>query len=583
MKPNFFKRLAKNMRKLSAGLQEKPHVTIDDYVLEHFLLYNGLIGSSPENQPSFRDVRYDIVKAINDDSPAKLAIALRISPLWWKDRLEKVFGEIAIVNRNGCIAHLLAERSFSDDTVGDSTCLSHTDWQVRANAAAMLAFLDAKEAIPRLIPLLKDVEGAHKNAFCHYAYALATLSSDQARLALVNELSNEEPWFRVDAAGALAHWNLASVSGDLMNATLDGCALDDYMAIAISRKHSISELAEFSDEKIREGVCEMAIAIIRGLNGPLHSEHQAQQQLLAAADRINQLALENPSPRRLHAAISVTEWATELGAPTPKNAIRDLSNPKHYTKVVDTLSARLFTTGAELGQLKHALYLCQRFKLTELTPHLTPLLNRDFPALPELFDCIAELGISNDAPQITEIVKERIDLPSRLLLAMSAHPVVEHNEENALIYWSALKALGSLPHPASLELLSKAVNDYAPDKREQALLSLQKICLSEPLLKAYEGDLEELLKERLNDPAVGVQKAALNGIALHQMAQLVPEVLKSLNSRELSIQRQSSDTICTLAMGKEKTAVKAALEDSLRKEIDASKKARLQKVLDQIH
>ncbi|MBX9572012.1 MAG: HEAT repeat domain-containing protein [Candidatus Obscuribacterales bacterium] len=579
VQPNFLTRLAKNVRKLTAGFQEKPEVTIDNYVLEHFLLYNGLIGSSPENQPLYKDVRNDIVDAVNRESPAKMAIALKLSPLWWQDRLEKIFSEIASINKPGAINCLLAEQDVFHDTVGDSTPLSHTNWQVRANAARILAFLDVKEATPRLLKLLKETQDEHKSAFCHYAYSLASLGSEQARQGLCEELSNDEAWFRVDAAGALAHWPLPSVARDLSEALLSGSPLDDYMAVAISRKHNLIELAEFQDEEVKEAFAEMALALHRGLTGPLHSEHQAAQQLRNAAQQINDLAHEQPSPRRLRSAICINEW---VNSPLPKNAIRDLSQKAHYESVKQTVETGNTSTEKDLTQLKHALYLSGRFKLNELAPHLTPLLNTDFPALPALLDCVSELGTSSDAPHIAKIIQERVDLNSRSLLALSAHPVVESDEETSLVYWCALKALGAMPHPAAVEILAKAVNDYAPDKREQALLSLQKICLSESVQSEFKGDLKELVKERLSDPSSSVQKAALTGVALHRMNDLLPEVMKSLQSRESSLQRQSADTICVLSQGANKDNVRQALEAGIKKEIDASKKNRMQDVLDRI-
>ena len=580
MKPNFLTRLAKNVRKLTAGFQEKPEVSIDNHVLEHFLLYNGLIGSSPDNQPLYKDVRNDIVDAVNRESPAKMAIALKIAPLWWQDRLEKIFGEIAALNKPGAVNCLIAELDEFHDTVGDSTPLSHTNWQARSNAARMLAFLDVKEAVPRLIKLLKETKEEHKSAFCHYAYSLAQLGSEQARQALAEELANAEPWFQVDAAGALSYWPLPSVANDLAQAILNGSELNDYMAVAISRKHNFVELAEFQNEEMHEAFSEMALALHRGLTGPLHSEHQAAQQLQSAVKLINDFANSKPTPRKLRAAICVTEW---LSTPEPANAIRDLSHKDHYNCVKDTIEAGKISTGKDVTQLEHALYLCGRFKLNELAPHLTPLVYSDFPALPELLDCLAELGSSTDAPHIVKIIQERVDLAPRTLLAMSAHPVVESDEETSLIYWSALKALGAMPHKASIELLSKAVNDYAPDKREQALLSLQKICLTESIEAEYQGDLKELLKERLNDPSSSVQKAALTGVAMHRMNDLLPEVMKSLQSRENSLQRQAADTIYALSQGANKENVRQALEAGIKKEIDPSKKIRMQELLKRIN
>lgn len=565
---------------MTAGLQEKPDVKIDDYVLEHFLLYNGLIGSCPENQPLYKDVRADIVRAINDDSAAKLAIALKVSPLWWEDRLQKIFTEIAEVNKKGAIECLMAARNVYEDTVGDSTPLSNTDWRVRANAARMLAFLDAKEAVPQIAPLLKESNDTHKSAFCHYAYSLASLGTEQARQALLAEMDHQEHWFRVDVAGALAHWPLTSVAQDLSLALLNGSTFDDYMAVAVSRKHSILELAEFADETVQEGFAEIVIALLKGMSGPLHAEHQAKSQLQQAAKKLNELALSRPTTRNVRAAILLNEFVDRENQ--PRNAIRDLSDRAHYSIVKETLSKPDLTRGKGLGELTHGLYLCRRFKLNELAPYLTPLLKDDFHSLPELIECIADLGSVNDAPRIAQIIEDRINLSDRCILALSAHPVVEDNDNDSLIYWTALKALGLLPHSSSLSLLSRAVNDYAPDKREQALLSLQRVCLSEEFLKSYDGNLQELMKERMSDPAVGVQKAALSGIALHRMHDLLPDVMKTLHSRETTIQKQSADTLYALAEGKQRDAVKQSLEANLRKEMDSAKKYRVQKILDRL-
>lgn len=46
----FFKTLLKTFNRLRSGMREKQDVQLDDYILEHFLLYHGLVGSMPENQ-----------------------------------------------------------------------------------------------------------------------------------------------------------------------------------------------------------------------------------------------------------------------------------------------------------------------------------------------------------------------------------------------------------------------------------------------------------------------------------------------------------------------------------------------------
>lgn len=579
-----FAQLAGKLRRMTAGLREKPDVQIDDYVLEHFLLYNGLVGSTPENQPQYRDVRNDVVQAVNDRSAHQLAIALKLSPLWWEDRLEKIFTELASVNRESTIDCLLANRPI-DDITGDTTPLSHTNWQVRSNAARMLAFLQEKKAIPRLVELLDDCENERRAAFCHIAYSLAKLGSEQSRLALIPFIEHSEPWFGVDAAGALSHFNLASVAPDLMTGILTGNELDDYMAVAIARRHKPLEFAEYKDEEIQEGSAELVMSLLKGLNGAFHSEHHLKQQLQEIAPRLNEMATTNPTARRLHAAISLNKWMADnaLTASRSQEQIRDLSNKKYHELVKETLATANYSSAPQLGDLKHALRLTAQFKLTEMSPYLLPLIKEDFPALADLMDCLSVLGDTAAAPKIAELIGKKVNLDERCRSTPQAHPVFETDKQSADIYWSALKALGSFPHKSSVEVLSKAVNDFAPDKREQALLSLQTVLLSEDLHKNhYSGNLQDLIRERTDDPSSLVQAAALGGVAQHRLSGLIPDVLKCLNSRETSVQRRASETLFSLANNGHKDAVKQSLEAGISKELDSGKKQRMNKVLQRI-
>jgi HEAT repeat protein len=578
-----FAALAGKVRRLASSLSEKPEVQIDDYVLEHFLLYNGLVGSNPENQREFRDVRNDIVQAVNDRSAHELAIALKLPPLWWETRLEKVFAEIAEINREAAVHCLLALRP-PDDTTGDTTPLSHSNWQVRANAAKMLAFLDAKESVPRLSKILDECSNGHKAAFCHVAYSLSKLGTEQARQALLPHIHNEEPWFCVDAVGSLAHWNPASVARDLMSAMLSGSELDDYMAVTIARRYvNLQELSEFTDAEVHEGFAELSMALQKAIEGPFHAEHRLVEQLDAIATRVDKLAQESPTPRRLRAAISINRRSDQESKNTNSgNQIRDLSKPEHYEAVKLTVTQAKCKTSAEAGQLRHALSLTAQFKLNELSPHLIPLIKSDFPALPELMESLAALGVLEAATPLTAMIKDSVNLDSRTSLPFSAHPVVETDKAATDIYWRALKALGALPHESSLDLLQKAVNDYAPDKREQALESLQTILLTESLRDKFAGNLQELLRERLNDPSTAVQLTAAQGVAQHKFVELIPELLKLLQAREASTQRRASELIVGMAAAGCREQVKQVLESSLAKEVDSSKKERINRVLQRI-
>lgn len=578
--------LAKRVKKIRSGLREKPSFKVDEFELEHFLLYNGLVGTSPEDQPSYKEVRNDIVQAVNDNSPEHLAIALKLHPLWWEDRLEKIFGEIAAINRKGLVYCLLAERPPNDIT-GDTTPLSHSDWRVRSNAARMLAFLAEDTAVPKLCRVLLEAEGEQKSSYCHIAQALGRFGGNAAREALCSGLSDKEPWIRVDAVSALAFWPLEDVSEPVLAALLAECILDDYMAVVFARRHSLEDLSSIQTANGAEGFAQLLLAIFKGLDGPFHSEHHLAEQLAALQPRVNELARKNPSPRLLQAAILLNSRLENKEARRASkenySEIRDLSHKDHYESVRLCLAEAKLEEAADIGQYKSALALASRFRLSELAPALVPHLRPGFSALPELLCSIGQLGEISAAEPIAELLKNTLDLQKRNKGVFSAHPVIEDDKAGSDIYWFALKALGSLPHESSLQVLKLAVQDHAPDKREQALLSLQQILLVHELQESHPlEDLKSLLKERIDDPAVGVQTASLKGIAQHNFAEMIPLVLKSLQSKETAVHKAAFATLLSLADNGQANSVKQALSEALVKEMDRAKKARLERVLQEI-
>jgi hypothetical protein len=80
----FVSKVVRQFKQLAGSMSsEKPDSLVEDYVLEHFLLYHGLVGSMPENQRQFDDIRADIRKALSERSSVQLCIALKLPPLWW--------------------------------------------------------------------------------------------------------------------------------------------------------------------------------------------------------------------------------------------------------------------------------------------------------------------------------------------------------------------------------------------------------------------------------------------------------------------------------------------------------------------
>lgn len=579
MKTKLFSALSRKIKHLTSFMKEKPSAQVDDYVLEHFLLYNGLIGSTPENQPRFRDLRADIIEAVNHGSPQELAVALKVPPLWWEERLEKIFSEIADVDKSAAIACLLPEES-SDGKDETSTPLRYHDWRVRANAARMLAFLGAKEAVPTIINALQDQSEDMKAAFCHYVYALGKLGTEQARLALLPFLHDQEPWHRVDAAGALSLWPLSVVAPDLMAGMLDNHSLQDYMSVAIARKHTPLKFLEYNDSDIKSGACEMVLSLLLAAEGTFHADSSIRAAIYQCKDAINQLAKTCPTPRHLSAAIAVNAGiAGEHAGDNRNGSIHDLTDPSHRTIIESCIRQADCKTPEKIGDLKQALFLCGQFKLSSCASYLLPLLHEDFVLINEVVECAGLLSDPDLAPPIAALVRNRFNLEERSQLPLSSNPVFEDDRKAALIYWTALKSLGSLPHPVSIEILSLAVNDYAPDKREQALLALQKLCCFPELKQDCPTNLTDLIIQRLSDPASSVRLAALEGVKQHSLIDLLPEICKLLQAKEISVQKKSVEVIAALGQSAHQTQILSYLEQTLSKEYDYARKEKIQNLI----
>lgn len=618
----FFKSLLKTINRLRSNLREKPDVKLDDYVLEHFLLYHGLVGSMPENQRDFKDVRADIIEAVNHASPAEMCIALKLPPLWWEDRLSKIFDQIVQANEEGGIECLLPEK-LADDPDGDRFPLRHSDWRVRANAARMLAKLGVQRAVPYISKALSDNNPEQKPAFCHLAYSLARLQTEEARKCLIEHLDNEEPWFKVDAAGALAQWPLHAVAHDLMKSLLYDHALMDYCAVAIAKRHTPAVFLDMQDSDITEGAAEMICALLKGLSGPFHAESGLAEILEQCAEQTNITAGVTPTPRRLDAAISLNRWLHDRSARTQNGSpsatvytLTDLSTDTHKTCVLN----RLKTEPAyphQLSELRHAIELTGSCNVREAIPLLAALLKkssvyadrsmrstgepaestgatpwltagmtaaassakRNLQLLVVIVDNLGKLGAVETAPAIIKLLETNLELTARWHAAPSKHPIVEQDEALALLYWTALQALGSMPCGETLTFLSQAVYDIAPDKREQALLSFEKVSRALSKNNEHSVALTEILRDRLSDPSAQVRSAALKAVGAHHSMELLPDSMKLIHSPEVSLQRQCIETLSELARAGHRDEVLNATKSALSRELDGARRERLNRLL----
>ena len=172
--------LAKWIRKATNLLSEpdKNELKADDFAIEHVLFYHGLVGSSPESGRAFKDVRADFHSAVARNNSQNLCICLRLPPLHWEDKLKKIVDEIKGKSREDLIQTLLPP-DYHDRDKESHDPLHHSDWQVRANAALILAHIGAEQAVDRLIASLKDTAINTSPAFCHIARSLAASGPDQ--------------------------------------------------------------------------------------------------------------------------------------------------------------------------------------------------------------------------------------------------------------------------------------------------------------------------------------------------------------------------------------------------------------------
>ncbi len=167
-----FQRIVKRFNKTFSGFGEKSTVSIEDFELEHFLLYHGLIGSSPEGQRTFRDVRADVLAAVKSKSSLQMGITLKLMPLFWEDKLKAIIAEIKDTQKDEILSCLMPDNRDGMLAPNQNPPFAE-DWRVRANAATLIAYVGGPNAVEVLTNSLNDTAGSAKSAFCHTVLALA--------------------------------------------------------------------------------------------------------------------------------------------------------------------------------------------------------------------------------------------------------------------------------------------------------------------------------------------------------------------------------------------------------------------------
>jgi HEAT repeat protein len=574
------KTIAKRLRQVAFSFREKPPAKVDDYVLEHFLLYHGLVGTSPENQRSFRDVRQDIFSALESKSSLQLCIALKVQPLWWDDKLKTIFDQFKDKAR---AAEVLLPQL--DDTTwpNRSDPLGHPEWVVRANAANMLAHLKHAQADDRMSRALRDTIDNGSAAFCHIAYALGKLGTDQAKEVLKEFINADEPWFRVDVAGALAATGREDVYTDLSEALFSNHPLQDYTAVAIARHRKPTQFFNSAHEIVQDGGCSLVVGLLQASKQTFNSDLINDMQLTDLLPTISQLAHEAPNPIRIRTAILLSSWIKAenqlSGRSELANEMSSISDQFNSPETGELLRRHLNPSTSEIKSWsecnqRQAIQLLGELRMESAFPDLLNMLEKGIGPLETVIQSLEDLGDVAAAKPLVTLANRLVDVQSRTNKPISKQPVAEEYEAEAKSYWQILKALGNLPAKESMTLLANATNDFAPDKREQALASLTSAFEKNSQLMPKK-EVSELLKKGLSDQSAGVRVVALNGVEQLDCIELIDLVLDLFDAREISVAKQTKQTLSRLWEQGHGKKIESELQARLKKEPDEFKRKKI--------
>lgn len=577
--------LVKWFKKIASAFEEKPKVSIDDFSLEHFMLYHGLVGSSAENTKQFKDVRADLLDALKSGKSAELSIALKLPPQWWDDKLQTIFSELDQETRQ-VAARLLLEQPPAESL--SKSALMHDDWRVRSNAAVILASLDAHEAAEQLHASLIDTANNTSAAFCHIANALGTLQLSSSKRVLHDHLNHPELWIRVDSAAALSKFKPNEVIEHLATALCNQHDMSDYVAVAVSRSIPPAEFLNHGRKEVQDGGCAMLIGLVTASNQTFTPDVVIEANAIDCYPKLRELAAKEPSSAvRAAALLAFSDWIEAnrelLGnnndVPTTNTLneakSRYLENPEFASSLVSSLNSK----DSRIDE-RHAMRLSGNLQVKDALPYLVARLDKNSPMLADVVDAIGAIGLDDGTP-LTQLGRSFVDIEDRINLPPSKHPVEEKDAHAAKMYWHILRALGKSVDPGSREFLSAACRDFAPDKREQALESLVKSWthLNSEKKEKQRADTIQCISTALDDSSVQVRIAALKGVSSLDAIDLLSKVLKHTDAKEASLSRQAFSTLFDLNRSSNKK-VEDAVQGKMTPELDPHKRKKLAEFLD---
>jgi HEAT repeat protein len=556
--------------------KEKTQVTIEDYEQEHLLIYHGLIGSSPDNQKAFRDVRADIQSAVSSHSSIQLGVALKLQPLYWEDKLLQIFGEFNDKERANALVTLLPATN-NVEWPNLSEPLGHPDWRVRANTARILAYFQAKDALPDLARSLDDTASSGKPAFAHIARALGIIGGDQARVALTKHLNSSEPWFRVDVMAALANLPLSDIKDDFLKALLTISPLSDYIAVSVSRKMSPLHLLHTEEKDVQKGACQIIIGLLEASRQTFTKDLLGEFDFADFPGSVEDILAKDVNVLSLRAASEIaSSW--KVFSADDIEALDLVDQKENIDKVIMDFEKILASEQArsvikmtisdeniqsllksneideKKNDLRHAIKLAGQHHFDESSLLLSLLKQTDALATPaleeDLIIALGQIGDEKAARPLVDLAKALVNVSSRCSAIKSAQPVAEDEPERARLYWLILKALGNINTAESRELLINACMDFAPDKREQALLSLT--ALHSKFSTADVTSIITIIEEGLHDPSPSVRIAAMAAAAEVADHRFIDRILRLCDSIEVSVSRQAFKTLKKLHLKEQK-------------------------------
>lgn len=523
-----------------------------------------------------------------------MGITLKLMPLFWEDKLKTIVAEVKDSQKDELIACLMPDNRDGMLAPNQNPPFAE-DWRVRANAAALIAYIGGPEAAEILASSLNDTAGSAKPAFCHTVLALAAIKSPAALSAIEPFLFSDQPWFHVDSVNAISHWPFDTVAEILAGGLTSVSNLSDYAAFATARNHKPLTFIKDRRPNVQNG----GMAMILALSAPAHKAFQLDQilpfDLVDCFEDVVKLAKEGGSALRLRAALSLIGWiaANRLSIRAGDTVVPD-------EKVLEETKKSLLTdeTKRELsakfsryewrkerrGFIKDLEGVCLIEMIGEFKDEAQIAILEELAAQENSLyadyavDALGKIGVASASEKLIQIAKRLVNPQERATKAPSAQPVAEENQQASLTYWHILNALGSLKSDRSFDFLLSAVHDFAPDKRQMALTSLVSVGKSLSLAADKQKAMRQNLMDAFKDPSTQVRQAAIESAAVLGDPSLIEEVAALTNARETSVWKEANRALTTLSQQGHKDKVLTELNKRLQGTSDQSRRDRILKL-----